>query len=156
VTISSASYSLSSDGKKLLALTNLNSSPSATLDMNIYRGDCFLCTFTHRLNRNFNDPTSPTNDSIVEWYTWRDNYASDNSKINRGDVNAVKLGSWITIKVKSSKNLSVRSLDESYTTEVGALGRARGFYPLQQASADGGYKVSNSYVFNDGFSNTMS
>jgi hypothetical protein len=26
-----------------------------------YRGDCYLCTFTHRINRNFNDDTAPYN-----------------------------------------------------------------------------------------------
>lgn len=158
VTISSASYSLSSDGKKLLALTNLNSSPSDTLDMNIYRGDCFLCTFTHRLNRNFNDPTSMSNDKIIDSTTWNTNYTSGVDKldkINRGDVNAVKMGSWITIKVKASKNLSIRSLDGSFTTEAATMGRDRGFYPLQQATADGGYKITSSYVFNDGFGTTV-
>jgi len=35
------------------------------------------------------------------------------------------------------------------------MGRARGYYPLQQASADGGYKIPNSYVINDGFGSTL-
>lgn len=132
---------------------------------NIYQGDCFLCTFTHRVNRNFNDPTTPTNDHILDPETWRKNYEpdtdSDNkgieklNQINRGDVNAVKLGSWITIKVKSSYNLSIRSLDESHLQEQGVMGRARGFYPLQQASADGGFKIPNSYVINDAFGATV-
>ena len=131
----------------------------------LYRGDCFLCTFTHRLNRNFNDPVAPTNDKIVDEATWIKHYQPDEdaqksditqiSKINRGDVNAVKLGSWITIKVRSSYNLSIRSLDERYTTEAAMMGRARGFYPLQQASADGGYKIPNSYLINDGFGSTV-
>ena len=137
--------------------------------INLFRGDCFLCTFTHRLNRNFNDPVAPTNDSIIDPETWRKYYCEgkeeittdngqntgDLAKINRGDINAVKLGSWITIKVKASRNLSIRSLDESFTTEMGEMGRARGFYPLQQASADGGYKLTNSYVFNAGFASTV-
>jgi len=40
----------------------------------LYRGDCFLCTFTHRLNRNFNDPVAPTNDKIVDEATWIKHY----------------------------------------------------------------------------------
>ena len=36
------------------------------------------------------------------------------NQINRGDINAVKLGSWITIKLRASYNLSIRSLDESH------------------------------------------
>ena len=132
----------------------------------LYRGDCFLCTFTHRVNRNFNDPTSPTNDHIVDSKTWKNNYdpANEMSKgpgveglnqINRGDINAVKLGSWITIKLRASYNLSIRSLDESHLQEKGIMGRARGFYPLQQASADGGFKIPNSYVINDAFGATL-
>lgn len=131
----------------------------------LYRGDCFLCTFTHRLNRNFNDPTAPSNDKIIDGKTWRDHYdipdggsiikVEDLEKINRGDTNAVKLGSWITIKVKSSYNLSIRSLDERYLEEKATMGRARGFYPLQQASAEGGYKIPNSYLINDGFGSTV-
>ena len=137
----------------------------------LYRGDCFLCTFTHRVNRNFNDPTSPTNDHIVDPKTWRNNYDPANTRkeesddveigveklnqINRGDINAVKLGSWITIKLRASYNLSIRSLDESHLQEKGIIGRARGFYPLQQASADGGFKIPNSYVINDAFGATL-
>lgn len=129
----------------------------------LYRGDCFLCTFTHRLNRNFSDPTAPSNDKIANVATWRkyyelaksSNFEENIQKINRGDINAVKLGSWITIKVKSSYNLSIRSLDERYLEEKATMGRARGFYPLQQASAEGGYKIPNSYLINDGFGSTV-
>ena len=137
---------------------------------NLYRGDCYLCTFTHRLNRNFNDPSAPANDHILDSETWRKNYFPDVNannpepekygierlnQINRGDINAVKLGSWITIKVRSSYNLSIRSLDESHIQEQGIMGNPRGFYPLQQASPDGGYKIPNSYVINDGFGSTV-
>ena len=137
------------------------------IEYDLYRGDCFLYTFTHRLNRNFNDPVAPTNDHIINPTTWRDHFKPDETdtdstegtsklaKINRGDVNAVKLGSWITVKGRSSYNLSIRSLDERYTSEAAMMGRARGFYPLQQASADGGYKIPNSYLINDGFGSTV-
>ena len=132
--------------------------PGVYLD--IFRGDCYLCTFTHRLNRNFQDPSAPSNDKIVDPKTWMRNYNPDKGteqleKINRGDVNAVKLGSWLTIKVRASYNLSIRSLDERYTTESATMGRARGFYPLQQASAEGGYKIPESAVLNDGFGSTV-
>ena len=131
----------------------------------LFRGDCFICTFTHRLNRNFQDPSAPSNDKIVSPACWEQHYKPDEavgengvsqiSKINRGDVNAVKLGSWITIKVKASYNLSIRSLDERNLSEKATMGRARGFYPLQQASADGGYKIPESYLINDGFGSTV-
>lgn len=127
------------------------------IEYNLFRGDCFLCTFTHRLNRNFNDESAPTNDTIVDELTWYNNYMNETNlqNINRGDINAVKLGSWLTIKIKASKNLSIRSLDTSFTTEMGTIGRARGFYPIYNASADGIYKLNDSYVFNDGFSSTV-
>jgi hypothetical protein len=149
-------------------LSNINSiKEKKDIEYDLYRGDCFLYTFTHRLNRNFNDPVAPTNDHIINPTSWRDHFRPDEtdtestegtsklSKINRGDVNAVKLGSWITVKGRSSYNLSIRSLDERYTAEAAMMGRARGFYPLQQASADGGYKIPNSYLINDGFGSTV-
>lgn len=127
---------------------------------NFYRGDCYICNFTHRLNRNFQDPSAPTNDEIVDINTWKDHfdYYTEQEKlneINRGDVNAVQLGSWITFKVRSSYNLSIRSLDPSYPSEEGLTGLKRGFYPLQSISTDGNTKIPNSYVFNKGYTSTV-
>ena len=125
-----------------------------------YRGDCYICNFTHRLNRNFQDPSAPTNDEIVDENTWKDNYDTENTennaKINRGDVNAIQLGSWITFKVCSSYNLSIRSLDPSYPTEEGLTGLKRGFYPLQELSPAGATKIPESSVINGGYSSTTS
>jgi hypothetical protein len=39
-----------------------------------WRGDCYINTFTYRLNRNFNDPSLPSNDDIIDAKTWKDNY----------------------------------------------------------------------------------
>lgn len=125
-----------------------------------YRGDCYICNFTHRLNRNFQDPSAPTNDEVVDENTWKDNYDTENTennaKINRGDVNAIQLGSWITFKVCSSYNLSIRSLDPSYPTEEGLTGLKRGFYPLQELSSAGATKIPESSVINGGYSSTTS
>lgn len=125
-----------------------------------YRGDCYICNFTHRLNRNFQDPSAPTNDEVVDENTWKDNYDTENTennaKINRGDVNAIQLGSWITFKVCSSYNLSIRSLDPSYPTEEGLAGLKRGFYPLQELSPAGATKIPESSVINGGYSSTTS
>lgn len=125
-----------------------------------YRGDCYICNFTHRLNRNFQDPSAPTNDEVVDGNTWKDNYDTENTennaKINRGDVNAIQLGSWITFKVCSSYNLSIRSLDPSYPTEEGLTGLKRGFYPLQELSPAGATKIPESSVINGGYSSTTS
>lgn len=127
---------------------------------NIFRGDCYICNYTHRMIRNFSDPTAPTNDDIISATTWKDNYSATdstkNAKINRGDVNAVDIGHWVTVKVCSSINLSLRSLDLTYPSEKGLYGRCRGFYPLQAMSATGESKIPESFVSNAGISNTLS
>lgn len=132
---------------------------SITEGIDIFRGDCFLCTFTHRVNRNFQDASSPTNDKILYPETWDQNYSSTqnpkdkegNDKIQKGDINAVKLGSWITIKIKSTNNLSIRTVDESNREEVAIFSHGRKFYPLEPISAEGGQKIPTSYVSNNGF-----
>jgi hypothetical protein len=125
-----------------------------------YRGDCYICNYTHRLNRNFQDPDAPINDDIVDENTWKENYDIENKekleKINRGDVNAVKIGSWITFKLRSSINLSLRSFDTSYPEEEGLTGLKRGFYPLLEMSTNGNYKIPESALINSGLSSTTS
>jgi hypothetical protein len=65
-----------------------------------YRGDCYICQYTHRIIRNFNDPSAPYNDVIVDKNSWKENYDPDKpenyANINLGDVNAVPLGMWLT------------------------------------------------------------
>lgn len=39
-----------------------------------YRGDCYINTYTHRMNWNFADPELPTNNRIVDRYTWYKNW----------------------------------------------------------------------------------
>jgi len=39
-----------------------------------WRGDCYINNFTYRLNRNFNDPSLPNNDVIIDRNTWKENY----------------------------------------------------------------------------------
>ena len=124
-----------------------------------FRGDCYLSTFTYRVNRNFSDPTSPTNDVIIDENTWSDNYDSKDTsnfdKINRGDVNAVQLGSWITIKLRTTINLALRSLDTSQIEEKGIYGNPRGWYPIQQGRWLGTNKIPESYVYNDGLASNL-
>ena len=124
-----------------------------------YRGDCYICKFTHRLNRNFRDPSTPTNDDIVDPACWTKNIqfeddvlkTDDLDKINLGDVNAVNLGMWITFTLRSNINHSVRSLDESYVDETALIGNPRGFYPYHPISAKSGYKLPESGTYNKGF-----
>lgn len=127
---------------------------------NIFRGDCFIGNYTHRMNRNFQDPSAPINDDIVDESTWRDNYDLDDeekySKINRGDVNAVKLGHWVTVKLFSNVNLAMRCLDYSYSSEEGLTGKPRGFYPIQSMSSTGESKIPESFAMNAGVNSTTS
>lgn len=132
---------------------------NTVLQIDQYRGDCFICQVTHRINRNFQDPSALTNDIIIDANTWKDNYDVDDvtktAKINRGDVNAVGLGTWVTVKVYASRNLCLRTEDLSYPTEAGINGHNRGFYPYQSMSIDGCYKIPESSVINDGYGCTL-
>ena len=124
-------------------------------ELECFRGDCYQNVFTFRLNRNFNDSTLPNNDQIIDKYTWRDHYRADNPEefknISRSDINAVQLGSWITIEVKSSYNYALRSEDSSYVSEAALMGSPRTFYPRRQSMWLGNYKMPDSYLYNDAY-----
>lgn len=47
----------------------------------LYRGDCYINNYTHRMNWNFIDPELPTNTTIVDPYTWYKNYKVQKTKI---------------------------------------------------------------------------
>lgn len=40
----------------------------------LFRGDCYINTYTHRMNWNFIDPDMPTNKKIVDIYSWAKNF----------------------------------------------------------------------------------
>lgn len=130
----------------------------------LYRGDCYICQFTHRLNRNFQDPSAPINDKIVDPNCWQVNYEiADNvlktekfEDINLGDVNAIKLGMWVTITVRSTKNLNIRGIDDSDTDETALTGHPRGFYPYYPISGEGAYKTPEALCYNKGFEKSLS
>lgn len=69
---------------------NFDNSPKNLI---CWRGDCFINTFTYRVNRNFNDSSLPNNDEIIDPNSWRNNYditAPNKWKnISKSDVNAV-------------------------------------------------------------------
>ena len=125
-----------------------------------YRGDCFIGNFTHRMVRNFADPSAPYNDEIISVNTWKDNMNLANvdsfKDVNRGDVNAVKMGHWITVKICSNVNLSIRSVDHSWASEEGITNKPRAFFPLYARNTSGENKVPESNVYNDGYSTTLS
>lgn len=125
-----------------------------------YRGDCYLCQYTQRINRNFNDPTAPYNDEFVDVNTWKDNYDPNNAEkyslINSGDVNAVPLGMWVTFQLRSSNNLNIRTLDNSNVDETAMTGHPSGYYPVQPMSVEGVYKKAESQIYNKGFRRSLS
>ena len=135
-----------------------------TLLDNIYRGDCYICQFTHRLNRNFQDPSAPINDKIVDRNCWKDHYSVEDGvvktenfdEINLGDLNAIRLGMWVTITVRSTYNLNVRALDESIPDETALTGHPRGFYPYFPIAGEGAYKTPEALCVNDGFQKSLS
>lgn len=140
------------------AITERKTLPISELKEDVYRGDCFICQFTHRINRNFQDPDAPNNDIIVDNNTWIDHYddEEDNplSEINRGDLNAVKIGTYLTMKFYSSTNVGLRDWDSSFPTEVALTGNKRSFHPLSHLRVDGHSKIPDSVMYNQGFSST--
>lgn len=124
---------------------------------NVYRGDCYISQFTHRINRNFQDPDAPCNENIVDTDTWREKYDEDTDatdEINRGDLNAVRMGTYITIKCYTSYNIAMRDWDGSYPGEEALTGNKRSFYPLSGLRVDGHSKIPQSVAYNQGFSST--
>lgn len=145
----------------------------------VYRGDCFTSTVTVRLNRNFTDPDYPINDTIIDSETWKNHYKGfydttlndkdaeieddlkpgepdgNWAKINRGDLNAVPMGMWISYKCLSNRNLGLRAEDRSYPDEIALMGNPRSFYPLQDTSTKSANKIPESFILNDGYSATV-
>ena len=128
----------------------------------VYDGDCYNCTFTQRIIRNFQDPSAPNNDDLVKTDGYKQAYVKkgatniDNwNDINRGDINAVKLGMWLTMNLKSSFNLNIRSVDDSYAGEMALTGNARAFYPYRDKDNSGSNKIPESYFINEGLSSNL-
>ena len=124
-----------------------------------WRGDCYINQYTHRMSRNFNDPSLPNNDEIIDPNTWKENYdTSDSTKwadISRSDLNAVQIGSWITFKVRSAMNYALRSVDHSYVSEEALMGAPRSFYPRSSLLQRGPNKLPDSYLYNDAYRTSL-
>lgn len=138
---------------------------SGDYNITCFRGDCFIGNFTHRMCRNFQDPESPTNDKIIDPKTWKEHYKGyadgaldmeESAKINRGDVNAVKIGHWVTFKCMSNINFATRVEDDSNASEVSLVGHPRTFVPANWLQADGEYKIPDSSLINVGYNSTTS
>lgn len=134
-----------------------------------YRGDCYIGFFTHRINRNFQDPTSPYNDNIIDSrsfangfndcfsveYRTFDTTKDGANKFNLGDLNAIQLGSWVTFPVRSTKNISLRAIDKSQVDEKLLCGNDRSFYPVHPIDVSGSYKIPESDCYNMGFNKSV-
>jgi len=129
-------------------------------EVKCFRGDSFINNFTYRLNRNFNDPSMPNNDTIIDNQTWKI-HAGDFgnieklNNISRADVNAVTLGSWINFNVISSFNYNLRSEDHSFVSEKALMGSPRTYVPRVSKPWLGTYKMPDSYLYNDAFRATL-
>ena len=125
-----------------------------------FRGDSYICQYTHRIVRNFNDPSAPYNDKIVDENSWKDNYnpdkTEDYAKINLGDVNAVQIGLWLTFQLRSSYNLNIRTIDKSNIDEYLMCGNYRSYYPNYGQLALGSQKIPDSDQYNKGFTKSVS
>lgn len=125
-----------------------------------YRGDSYICQYTHRIIRNFNDPSAAYNDKIVDPDSWKNNYDPDKpenfANINLGDVNAIQIGLWLTFKLRSSYNLNIRTIDKSNIDEYLMCGNYRSFYPNYGQLANGNQKIPDSAQYNKGFTKSVS
>lgn len=138
---------------------NISENTNNIIEAKVFRGDCFICTVSIRYNNNFADPDFPLNDIVVSktYPDWHDNISEYNSwgEVDRGSLNALKAGRWITYKCLSNYNLNLRSEDQSYTEEISKYGQTRSFYPLRDASQKACYKVPESFLLNLGYSTTL-
>lgn len=132
-----------------------NISDASNVEYACWRGDCYINQYSHRFMRNFNDPSLPNNDELIDINTWKDNYKVEEpenwSNISRSDINAVQIGSWITIKVRSAMNYALRSVDHSYVSEEALMGSPRSFYPRSSLLQRGENKMPDSYLYNDAY-----
>jgi len=66
------------DASSFFPITDRYSWDSLPLDIIAFRGDCYINTYTHRMNWNFIDPDLPTNHKVVDSYTWGKNFRISN------------------------------------------------------------------------------
>ena len=151
-------YSINNDNENYGIVGDLNDDKD--VDIPAYRGDCYICQFTQRVFRNFNDPSAPYNDEIVDAGTWKNNYDPNKTEsyanINLGDINAIQMGMWVTFQLRSSYNLNIRTVDESYVDEAAMSGHPRSYHPNAPMSVEGTYKLPESQIYNKGFSKSVS
>ena len=77
------------------------------------------------------------------------------AKINRSDVNAIRIGHWATFMIMSNMNLCYRSNDETNSNEYALTGNPKSFYPLSTMNIRGSNKIDESYLFNSGYNTSV-
>lgn len=140
----------------------------------MYRGDCFIANYTVRIHKNFLGKETPFQKGVVEESMVFDSdiikndvlQEKDFEKINTADMNAVRLGSWISFKCCSNVNHIYRCVDSSNIDELALFNQkqsdtystsgARKFYPHVEISVDPWDKLLDSTVINTGYSKTDS
>lgn len=142
------------------SILSQNSTEDVDFTQILYRGDSYICQYSHRIIRNFNDPSAPYNDIIVDKDSWKEGYDPDETEkyaeINLGDVNAVQLGLWLTFQLRSTYNLNIRTVDKSNVDEYLMCGNHRSFYPNYGQMALGNQKIPDSAQYNKGFTKSLS
>lgn len=138
---------------------------SSYYKLTCYRGDCYISNVTMRMQRNFQDPSTPINDDVIDSKGWKTNYkgymangaldTDSMAKINRSDVNAIRIGHWATFMIMSNMNLCYRSNDETNSNEYALTGNPKSFYPLSTMNIRGSNKIDESYLFNAGYNTSV-
>lgn len=133
--------------------------------MTCYRGDCYISNITMRIQRNFQDPSVPINDTILDTKSWKTNYngylangaldSTNLAKINRSDVNAVRIGHWATFMIMSNINMCYRTIDDSNSNEYALTGNPKSFFPYSNLNVRGSGKISDSYIYNLGYNTSV-
>lgn len=59
---------------------DLDEDENTMIAKNLFRGDCYIGNYTHRMCRNFQDSSAPINDDIVDQMSWKDNYTIGDSE----------------------------------------------------------------------------
>jgi hypothetical protein len=92
-------------------------------------------------------------DSITGETTWKE---FGFTQINKSDLNAVPLGTWVTFTCLSNVNLAMRDADYSIPGEVSKFNKPRGFYPLQEMNKNSSGKQPESGIINGAANVTLS